>query len=253
MAPDPLNINRIKLDELMGLNRNNEYPHLNTSPPTEITDPRLCHYHLAGYCPYHRLHDLLSSELFIQPCHKIHSDILQTRYLASELHENNVYEEELYSHLKTIKRSFDNIYFSKEMNLKEVAGQSRKSIYKHLKLSEEAKAKAMTLLGDAEEFLKVNSPAAGQRIVALSKQVEELMKVSDNHESIVKGEKEPTSVVSQAAAKTKLCSICLLKLTITDTDERLTEHFSGKRHREMKRCWVKLNELASIFESTSNS
>lgn len=231
---------RALLDQLMGLNRNNDQKKKELE---DYTDDKVCKFYLSGYCPHEMF---INTKVDCGSCSKIHSDNLRLKYKSSKnpYKYDSLLERDFSNRVadidRTIKRA--RIKVEEEKQVDETASleilklrlQMKRSAEEADKCSNEGNIdKAYECVADYEAFEKEKS--------------ELYLKLTDD---LIKSQAKLGIDITK---KLRVCDICGSYLSILDSDRRLADHFMGKQHvgfqamREVLSAIAKRKE-ASIYE-----
>ncbi|XP_952202.1 uncharacterized protein TA13605 [Theileria annulata] len=203
---------RATLAELMGKYEQKE--DLDSTKP--FTDPDVCRQYLTGICP----HDLFeNTKFYMGECSRIHSEKLRERYQNER--KNHFYGYELET-LKIIQPMID------DCDKKIARGKAR---------VEEDLVRRKTLdpmiIEEAKKIdSQIQSRMARADELGRNGEVEESFKIVEEVELLKRTKLEMLEKGGDASYQSRLkpCDVCGALLSATDSDRRLTEHYSGKIH-----------------------
>jgi len=231
---------RALLDQLMGLNRNNDQKKKELD---DYTDDKVCKFHLSGYCPHEMF---INTKVDCGSCSKIHSDNLRLKYKSSKnpYKYDSLLERDFSNRVADIDRTIKRARIKVEEE-KQVDETSHPEI---LKLRLQMKRSA----DDAEKFSNEGNIDKAYECVAdyetFEKDKAELfLKLTDD---LIKSQAKLGIDITK---KLRVCDICGSYLSVLDSDRRLADHFMGKQHvgfqamREVLSAIAKRKE-AGVYE-----
>ncbi|KAF8822529.1 putative U1 snRNP-associated protein Usp106 [Cardiosporidium cionae] len=182
----------------------------------QFTDSSFCRMYLAGICP----HDLFANtKHYLGACPKEHSDEMRMRFLEARKKKRYGFEEETLHVIQPLVDDSDRKIFRGQARCEDV---DKKGVVDER----------------SDEVRKLD-----QQIEAIMKQAEELgnegkidesmkmmVKVEQLNEEKAKHLEEEKNGDFAFNQKLKPCDVCGALLAATDSDRRLSEHFSGKIH-----------------------
>jgi hypothetical protein len=211
---------RMLLDSLMGINRNNDRKNEVIS---DFRDERVCKFYLVGMCPHEMF---LNTKQDMGPCKGIHSEDLKMKFENSKdisIFDARI-ERDFLSRINaidtTIKRA--RIRLEEEKALSSNNPDNNPEVLKII-------AEIQRNLEDCE-----TNGNAGNIDIAI-----ELMTKIDtlNTEktTLLANINEQLKVIQQKHGadthkKLRVCDVCGSLLSILDSDKRLADHFMGKQH-----------------------
>lgn len=203
------------LEQLMGAGASSR------SAQLSITDPKVCRSFLVGTCP----HDLFTNtKQDLGACPKVHSEPLQSEYLAAPDKAKYGFE---YDYMRDLQRYIDDCnrrIDAAQRRLEKTPDEIRQTnaLLKQisdLSKSVESGLLEVQVLGEASE---------------VSRAYEEFFKIKQAIQT--KGEKErELKALSDTSGpsghqKLQVCDVCGAYLSRLDNDRRLADHFYGKMH-----------------------
>lgn len=223
---------RKQLDALMGANRNDE---IKSSMHQRFLDDDVCKYFLAGFCPYEAFE---TTKNHMGECPKLHSAPIKFDYDEARKNKDYGFEKLLLRKLEEIVRDCD----------RKIEKQRQKKA-----IEEEEKLRDDPVERDIAELQKqadqLGEEGKLEEFNEMTRRIEELKQKKMQEQAQVIPEGEAGEVIaalrtqSQQQQKLRVCEVCGLYLSITDSDKRLTDHFTGKLHVGFENAREKLQEL----------
>lgn len=195
-----------------------------------FTDNDVCKMYLVGICPF----DLFeNTKHYIGPCQKKHSDELRAKYLEERKNRYYGYEEET---LHFILPMID------DCDRRVLKGRQR---------AEEDVACKQTAIDPAtvEEAKRIDAEIEKKMQIAndlgMKGEVEESLRVLEEADLLKKNKLEMLEKAGEVSYQSRIkpCDICGALLSASDTDRRLTEHYSGKIHVS----YQKLRDMSKLL------
>ena len=235
------------LDQLMGVNRNNDRSH---NEVTDYRDERVCKLFLRGLCPHDMFVNTKNDE---GPCKKLHSLPVKMRFDESD----DVYiydmmiEKELRARVadidRTVRRQYDRLESEKDQGLV----YERNEDYMRLTVD-------VVRMGDVAEAAADNDDI--DKAQELMFRVDALMKQREDVKAGLLETHKLAHKLPQAdpSKKLRVCDVCGSLLSILDSDKRLADHFMGKQHigfQTMRDALVAIDERrkAGVYDRVNFS
>ncbi|UKJ90466.2 hypothetical protein MACJ_001399 [Theileria orientalis] len=203
---------RATLAELMGKYEQKE----GLESRKSFADPDVCKLYLTGICP----HDLFeNTKFYMGECRKIHSEKLRERYLNERKDHFFGYELDT---LKVIQPMIE------DCDKKIARGKAR--------VEDDIVRKRTLDPMIVEEAKRIDSQIQAKMALAdelgMNGEVEESFKIVEEVEHLKKNKLEMLEKAGEGSFQQRLkpCDVCGALLSATDSDRRLTEHYSGKIH-----------------------
>eukprot|EP00697_Spironema_sp_BW2_P011039 gnl/Spiro4/265_TR164_c0_g1_i2.p1 gnl/Spiro4/265_TR164_c0_g1~~gnl/Spiro4/265_TR164_c0_g1_i2.p1 ORF type:complete len:264 (+),score=71.22 gnl/Spiro4/265_TR164_c0_g1_i2:89-880(+) len=234
---------RKQLDALMGTNRDGG----TEKTSKHFTDADVCKHYLAGLCP----HDLFTNtKMDMGDCDKLHSAPCKQQYDEQKHRGRDYgYERDLMEYLGSLVRECDVKISRAQKRLEEdgdadmtvgVGGETPELRSITLEIQElQGKAEELGEQGNVSE-----SMAALERADALKKRKTALIAQVAATASM-----PPPSDGMPTRQKLRVCDVCGARLSMSDSDRRLADHFGGKMHMgylQMRQRLSQLREEAKI-------
>lgn len=211
---------RMLLDSLMGINRNNDRKN---EVILDFRDERVCKFYLVGMCPHEMF---LNTKQDMGPCKCIHSEDLKMKFEKSKdisIFDAKI-ERDFLSRINaidaTIKRSRIRLEEEKALNSN----------------NPENNPEVLKIIAEIQRHLEDCEISGNEGNIDLAL---ELMAKIDilNTEKIaaIANINEQLNAIKQKQStdthkKLRVCDVCGSLLSILDSDKRLADHFMGKQH-----------------------
>ncbi|GFE54853.1 U1 snRNP-associated protein Usp106 [Babesia ovis] len=217
---------RAQWEALMGNLENPVDPNKNKS----FEDSDVCKMYLVGVCPY----DLFeNTKHYLGPCSKIHSDELRAKYLEKRKTHYYGYEADTLRFIIPLLEDCD-----------------RRVQRGRIRAEDDVACKQTTLdEGTIEEAKRIDAEIEKKMKIAndlgMKGEVEESFKVLEEAELLKKNKLEMLERAGETSYQSRIkpCDICGALLSASDTDRRLTEHYSGKIHVS----YQKLRDMSKLL------
>lgn len=200
-----------------------------------FTDPDVCKMFLVGLCP-HELFE--NTKQYLGECRNIHSEKLRERYMEERKNHYYGYEEDT---LRAIQPIIDDC--------------DRKVVRAKARVEEDVVERKTTLDPMVvEEAKRIDGEIKKKMLVAdelgMKGEVEASFGIVEEIEALKKAKLEMLEKAGEVSYQQRLkpCDVCGALLSVSDTDRRLTEHYSGKIHVGIQR----LRDLAKTLNAYIN-
>ncbi|KAI9141717.1 hypothetical protein BKA69DRAFT_1028204 [Paraphysoderma sedebokerense] len=195
-----------------------------------FNSPKACRNYLCGLCP----HDLFTNtKMDLGPCTKVHSDKLKEDYEQALAEGKADYEMEFFRNLEGFVHDCDRKIRTFEKRLQNTAEDAKTfGIMKEI-ADLELEIQKLTV-----EIEKLGEEGKVDESIAILSQVEEIKSKKNEKEELLR---TMTAHDLTQQQKLRVCDICSAYLSITDSDRRLADHFSGKMHLG----YLKIRELVA--------
>ncbi|SIO73438.1 LUC7 N_terminus [Babesia microti strain RI] len=199
----------------------------------DFRDRDVCKLYLTGLCP----HDLFdNTKHYLGPCSKIHAEELRAEYEKVKLTKNYGYEEEALAFISPMIHDCDRKITKAKMRVSSEEDPTKNPL--DVLVMEELRAIDVHI---QQKMLKAEE-------LGLQGLVDDSLRVMEEIERLkhLKVKTLDRNGDSNYAQKLKPCEICGALLSASDSDRRLSEHFSGKIHvgfQKLRDAVRTLNEL----------
>eukprot|EP00371_Babesia_bovis_P001437 XP_001610084.1 hypothetical protein [Babesia bovis T2Bo] len=212
-----------------------------------FTDSDVCKMYLVGVCPYDLFENTVGrfgfkvndvQKHYLGPCSKIHSDELKSKYLEERKSRYYGYEEDTMRVIMPLIEDCDRRVQRGRMRAEDDGA------CKQTTLDEATVREAKRIDEEIEKKMKI----ADQ--LGMKGEVEESFKVLEEAELLKKNKLEMLEKAGESSYQSRIkpCDICGALLSASDTDRRLTEHYSGKIHVS----YQKLRDMSKILKDYIN-
>ncbi|GBE60682.1 U1 snRNP-associated Usp106 [Babesia ovata] len=217
---------RAQWEALMG---NLENP-VDPNETKSFEDKDVCKMYLVGLCP----HDLFeNTKHYIGPCALLHCDELRAKYMEQRKTRYYNYEAETLRFIMPLIEECDRRVQRGRVRAEDDIG------CKQTTLDDATIAEAKRIDAEIEKKMKIANELGEKG------EVEESFKLLEEAELLKKNKLEMLEKAGETSYQSRIkpCDICGALLSATDTDRRLTEHYSGKIHVS----YQKLRDMSKLL------
>lgn len=195
-----------------------------------FTDSDVCKMFLVGICPY----DLFeNTKHYIGPCSKNHSEELRAKYLEARKEKYYGYEDDTLRFIIPMIEDCDRRVQKGRLRAEENVA------CKQTELDPATVEEAKRIDMEIDKKMKIANE------LGMKGEVEESFKVLEEAELLKKNKLEMLEKAGESSYQSRIkpCDICGALLSASDTDRRLTEHYSGKIHVS----YQKLRDMSKVL------